>query len=635
MIRIRQSTFFVLHFLRMKPAKDSKLFTDFPDISTNDWEEKIKADLKGADYRKKLIWKTDENIEVKPFYRSEDLASLDYLKNLGNLKEKNSRPNGWNICQDIWLKEGPEEANRRIKIALEGDAQAIRIHLDEDRPPDPSSVALLMKDLSPARTAWIFKASLAADRLFESLEGWRKDKDENPASLNGCLGADPLGRMTITGIPVASMENLGRLAKEVLKVSPGLKLIDLNGALIQDAGGNLVEELAFSLSMAVDYLDVLTQSGVEPEKALRLFHWSLASGPNYFMEIAKLRAARILWSKLCEAYRADPVRARVTLHSSSSMWNLTLYDPHTNILRGTTEAMSSVLGGADMVSVLPFDYLFGKTTEFSERIARNVQIILREESYFGRVADPAAGSYYVENLTGSLASGAWELFQETEQKGGYRKAFESGWIREKVMASREKKLERVLTGRQKIVGTNAYPNYQELVLKHLGDTEQKSAHETTVNAPAVTPPPGLHPFRPASLFEEIRLETERSAKRPRVLLFKYGNPGWSSARATFSGNFFACAGYEIIDQLPFKTVEEGIEIARKSAPDVVVLCSADDTYGELAPRVQEELEGKSLVVVAGQPDESMEALRQAGVQHFIHMRTNLMESLRKFNEILL
>jgi methylmalonyl-CoA mutase len=348
------------------------------------------------------------------------------------------------------------------------------------------------------------------------------------------------------------------------------------------------------------------------------------------MEIAKLRAARILWSKIAEAYGVAATQTHIRIHSVSSQWNMTLYDPHVNMLRGTTEAMSSVLGGADLVNVLPFDYPNGKGNEFSDRIARNVQIILREEAYLDRVADPSSGSYYLESLTDKLSEKAWEMFCEVESKGGFRVAFEAGWIQKKAAASRKKKTDRAASGKGRILGTNAYPNFHELNLhqkiastkKDLPDSEGSSLE-------------ALQPFRLSWPFEQLRLETEKSAKRPRVLLFKYGNPIWMTARATFAGNFFACAGYEIVDTSPFETIEEGISHASSGDFDLVVLCSSNEVYAETAPTIQKALSELSLVVIAGYPENNLDELKKAGITHFIHRNSNVLQTLRNFNKILL
>jgi methylmalonyl-CoA mutase len=306
---------------------------------------------------------------------------------------------------------------------------------------------------------------------------------------------------------------------------------------------------------------------------------------------------------------------------------MTLYDPQVNLLRGTTEAMSSVLGGADLITVLPFDHPYGKSSAFSDRVARNVQIILRDEAYLDRVADPASGSYYIESLTDSLAEKAWDLFRETERNGGFRIALEKGFIQNRVLKSKQKKIDRLASGRDHLLGTNAFPNFNEFILDQL-----KNEQETEMLIPTLPP---IRPFRIASMFEDLRLETEKSARRPSVFLLKFGDPAWATARATFSGNFFACAGYEILDRPAFSTIEAGIKAAREAHPDLIVLCSSDSLYPTIASLVSEALGKRALLVVAGNPTESMEDLQRLGFKHFIHMRTNLLESLRQFNSLLL
>lgn len=614
----------------MKEEGNKKLFTDFPEITTNIWEEKIRTDLKGADYQKKLVWKSDECIPVKPYYREEDLKDLDYLEGIGNLKNQSDAPNGWLVCQQISPAGNFPEANDRIKDALKGGAQAIRIQLGQAGLPDLSMLEELLDGISLGDTELHFGGCLGADRLYQALCKLASQKGTESSELSGCLGADPLGKMAETGIPIASFENLGALVTKVKDSSPDLKVIEVHGSLIQNASSNLVEELAFSMAMASEYMAILTDQGIDPLTAQEALLLYLGSGPNYFMEIAKLRAARILWTKIAEAYGVEASLARIRIHSVSSQWNMTLYDPHVNMLRGTTEAMSSILGGADLVNVLPYDYPNGKGTMFSNRLARNVQIILREEAYFDQVADPASGSYYIESLTDSLSEKAWDLFCEVEAMGGFRKAFSEGWIQEKAEASRKIKTDRASSGKGRILGTNAYPNFHELNLHQLIASPKK---EEWVFSGATLKP--LQPFRLSWRFEKLRLETERSAKRPRVLLLKYGNPVWMTARATFSGNFFASAGYEIVDHSPFKNVDEGIAFASSGEFDIVVLCSSDDIYGETAPAVQKALSGVSIVVIAGYPTKNIEELKEAGLEHFIHRNCNVLQTLTSFNKALL
>jgi len=614
----------------MKEEGTKRLFSEFPEITTSMWEEKITSDMKGEDYKKKLVWNSDEGISVKPFYRQEDIDLLDYLEGIGNLKDRSDTPNGWLICQQLTPGKKIQKTNRRIKAALKGGAQAIRLQLSEARFSEVPFLEELFDGISLRETELHFGGCPGTDALYSSLCTVASGKGYESSDLKGCLGADPLGKMAETGIPIASFENLGKLVKEVKDSSPEMKVIEVHGSLIQNASSNLVEELAFSMAMASEYMDILTDRGIDPLTAQEALLFYLGSGPNYFMEIAKLRAARILWVKVAEAYGVETSSARIRIHSVSSQWNMTLYDPHVNMLRGTTEAMSSILGGADLVNVLPYDYPNGKGSAFSDRIARNVQIILREEAYFDQVADPASGSYYIESLTDSLAEKAWDLFCEVESMGGFRKAFAAGWIQDKAEASRKKKTDRASSGRGRILGTNAYPNFHELNLHELIASPKIAAMDITGST--FRP---LQAFRLSWPFERLRLETERSEKRPRVLLFKYGNPVWMTARATFAGNFFACAGYEIVDPSPFNTLNEGLSFACSGNFDIVVLCSSNDVYSRTAPAIQKALSGISIVVIAGNPADSIDELKKAGLEHFIHREINVLQTLTSFNKALL
>lgn len=614
----------------MKEEGNKRLFSEFPEITTSMWEEKITSDLKGDDYLNKLVWNSDEGISVKPFYRQEDTELLDYLEGIGNLKNQSDTPNGWLICQQLTPGKKLEKTNKRIKAALKGGAQAIRIQLGEARFSEVPVLEELFDGISLNATELHFGGCPRADALYSSLCTVASHKGSASSGLRGCLGADPLGKMAETGVPVASFENLVKLVKKVKASSPEMKVIEVHGSLIQNASSNLVEELAFSMAMASEYMVILTDRGIDPLTAQEALLLYLGSGPNYFMEIAKLRAARILWVKIAEAYGVEASLARIRIHSVSSQWNMTLYDPHVNMLRGTTEAMSSILGGADLVNVLPYDYPNGKGSAFSDRIARNVQIILREEAYFGQVADPAAGSYYIESLTDSLAEKAWSLFCEVESMGGFRKAFAAGWIQDKAEASRKKKTDRASSGRGRILGTNAYPNFHELNLHQLIASPRIADMDMTDST--LRP---LQAFRLSWPFEKLRLETERSKRRPRVLLFKYGNPVWMTARATFAANFFACAGYEIVDPSPFKTLNEGLNFACSGNFNIVVLCSSNDVYSRTAPAIQKALSGISIVVIAGYPAEFIDKLQKAGLEHFIHRDSNVLQTLTSFNKVLL
>jgi methylmalonyl-CoA mutase len=604
-----------------------KLFSEFPEITAADWEEKIRTDLRDKEAIQHLTRMGEEGIEIKPFYRKEDNKSLAYLERIQELKKSGYAPNSWTICQDISPGNDILSARQSIVDALNGGAEAIRLQLPSSTDKDLSGLDNLLGEFSPGKTELLFQGNMSADSIFQFLSKKAASTGNSYTKLRGCLGADPIGFMVTSGFPVASMENLRRLVAEATQQFPGLRVINICGASIQNAGSTLVEELAFTLSMASDYMSTLTEKGLDPQQVQDSLQLNFSAGPGFFMEIAKLRAARILWAALVTSYGVDPSSATVTVHTTSSSWNLTLFDPYVNMLRGTTEAVASVLGGADIVSVLPFDYPYGDSSGFSTRIARNVQLILREEAYLDRVADPASGSYFIEYLTDSICERSWNLFKEVETMGGFQKAFEKGWIQDRVKGSKTRKLENFSSGKNILVGTNAFPDFNEVLLKQMQKEKEEPEQRSSL--------PSLLPFRPSEPFEKIRLATAEANKPPGVLLFKYGPPAVAQVRASFSGNFFACAGYTILDHTPFTSIEEGIKVAKESKCEVVVLCSSDELYEDFATGVYRELKDTTLIVIAGFPTQSIDKLKKAGLVHFIHRKSNLLEELEAFNSILL
>ncbi|MEJ5369989.1 MAG: methylmalonyl-CoA mutase family protein [Bryobacteraceae bacterium] len=433
--------------------QELRLLDDFPPVPTEAWEAAIRADLQGADYEKKLIWKTPEGISVRPYYRREDLPQALYRR-----------------CEP---------------------------------------------------------------RACEIAEG-------------------PL--------------------------PPGA----VNGAVHHENGATAVQELAFTLAEASDRL-----AAGQPVEGL-----AFGIGSVYFMEIAKLRAARALYARMAEAYGANP---ETRIHAITALSNKSIYDPWTNLLRSTTEALSAVLGGADTLRV--------QAAGYPARLARNIQLILREEAHLDKVADPAGGSWFIESLTASLAAEAWKLFQQVEAMGGYAKA--QAFVQAAVAASREAKEKEFASRRRVMVGVNNYPDPGERRLDQAGSLEGAG-------------------WRLARPIEKIRLRTERYARRtgktPRVLLLKRGDLKMKMARAQFCLNFFACAGF---------AVEEAEELEGRQA-DLIVLCSSDAEYLDFArdvcPRVSVP------VIVAGNPKEQIEALREAGVAGFVHLFSNIVETLAEWQQ---
>jgi methylmalonyl-CoA mutase len=450
------------------------LAKEFPPVPTATWEAAIAKDLKGADYEKKLVWRTEEGIAVRPYYRAEGVAKLAPQRVVGH----------WAIAQDA--KPGPD---------------AVR--------------------------------------------------------------AD----------------------------------------LLHEAGAHAVQELGYALAMGVEKLAALAEK--QPaEKVAPKVEFVFAVGPYFFVEVAKLRAARLLWAQAVAAFGATSAEAqRMKLSVRTPRRNKSIFDRYTNLLRVTTEALSAVVGGCDGLTVEPFG--------FEDHVAQNVQRLLQEESHLDAVADPAGGSYYVEALTDAVAQASWKLFQDVEAQGGWSKALAAGAV-EKALAESRAARQKALSGRRRaLVGVNNYPNMME------------KAPEAQAPAPEKSALP-LAPTRLAEPFEQIRLRTlahaKATGKAPKVLLLTRGDVKMRGARAGFSLNFLGCAGFEIVesDQL--------------QPADLVVLCSSDPEYLAFAQDICPKV--KVPVLVAGNPKEQMEALKAAGVQGFIHIQSDAVETLTHWQDAL-
>ena len=616
-----------------------KLFSEFPPVSTAEWEAKILEDLKGADYQKKLIWKTPEGIEVKPYYRAEDLEGImDEVSFPGVapfVRGNSSDGNRWEIRQEIPLAD-PVEANR---IARDAFAKgAVSLGFDTSGILSVNDLEILLKGIPFPEASLYLGAASSYPALLKLISGYAAKRKLSPPFFRGSIDFDPISYMLLSGNfwksqeeDFAEVAEIVKLGKELL---PNLKVINVNGQYFHNAGATLVQELAFSMASANEYLAYCNDHGVTVDDVSPRLGFAFGIGSNYFMEIAKLRAARLLWSRIASQYKPEDENSLKTyLHSTTSHWNKTVYDPHVNILRTTTEAMSAILGGANSVLITPFDTFYKDPDDFSERIARNQQIILREEAYLDKVADSGAGSYYIESLTHSIADAAWKLFLEVEDMGGMIEAIKKNFVQESIEKVAGQRLSDIANRKTVILGTNQYPNTGELMLDKIQTIDEADEPVAETAKPAAFKK--MEIGRGAEVFDDLRLNTEvfvsEGGKRPAVFLLTIGNLAMRKARAMFSTNFFGCAGYEIIDNNGFKTVEEGAKAAVDSKAEIVVVCSSDEEYAEIASPLVKAMKAqndKVLFVLAGYPKELVESLKNDGFDEFIHVRSNLLETLR-------
>ena len=608
----------------MANTKSEKLFTEFPPVPTEKWEEVITADLKGADYERKLVWKTGEGFNVRPYYRAENLEGIKFLGSQAGefpYVRGTHAHNRWRVHQTVSVV-CPKEANAEALKILNAGVDSLGFCI-ASADFSAADLDMLLKDICIPAVEITFcgeKMANVAELVLAKVEKEGIAKED--VRIAFCI--DPLVKGLSSKGDFCSPNGekcIARIVELIHKTKEykHVRIVTVAGQTFGNSGSTIVEELAFTLSAGHDYLVRLTDAGLDVDAAARKLRFSFSVSSNYFMEIAKFRAARMLWANIVKGYGpAKNCACKMQIHAETSRWNQTVYDPYVNMLRGTTEAMSATIAGVHSLEVMPFDASFENPTEFSKRIARNVELLLKNESHFDQVVDPAGGSYYVENLTQSIAAEAWKLFLEIEEKGGYTEAYKAGLIVERIKASAAAKDKNIATRRQTLLGANQYPNFTEVAGKEItAESVTRKQAEGHV----------LVPYRGAMAFEEMRLQVDRSGKEPKAFMLTCGNLGMARARSQFSCNFFACAGIKVIDNTYFKSIEEGAKAALESKAQIVVVCASDDDYAEAAPKVKELLGGKAILVVAGAPACAPE-LEAQGITNFINVKSNVLETLK-------
>ena len=622
-----------------------KLFTEFPPVSTAQWEEVITKDLKGADYEKKLVWKTYDGFSVRPYYRAEDLQELAYAGKMPGefpFVKGTKQNNKWYISEGVCCCDSDfAAANKKALTILTKGVEAVKFYIDNKRTIEVADFATLLNGIALDRVPVYFcdnciKNTEILANFLKYVDTLGIDKDAVRASFD----YSPVGFLTRSGR--FCEENAFEALAECVKMATpykNVRVIAVDGYIFNSCGATSTQELAFALAQGSEYLSRLADKGLSISDIARKIYFEFAVGSSYFMEIAKFRAARMLWANIVEEYGCESNCAeKMVIYATTSEFNQTVYDAYVNMLRGTTEAMSATIAGVDYLEVLPYDFSFRVPTEFSSRIARNIQNILKEESRFDKVVDPAAGSYYIETITGQIAQAAWNEFRNIENGGGYVVKFKENYIQNEIKAISDKKDKALATRKDTLLGTNQFPNFLEVageeITKDIVSREVNTymgMKEYADNFEACEGVEPLRPYRLAEAFETLRLTTDRSGKEPKAFMLTFGNLAMCRARAQFSSNFFAVAGIRVIDNNRFASIEEGVKAALESGAEIVVACSSDDEYAEAVPQIAELIGGKAIVVVAGEPT-CKEELQQKGIENFISVKSNVLETLRGYQE---
>ncbi|SIS42581.1 heterodimeric methylmalonyl-CoA mutase small subunit [Zobellia uliginosa] len=450
-----------------------ELFTDFQEVSAKAWKQKIQYDLKGADYNEKLVWESPEGIKVKPFYHADDRTT--------ELLPVPTPPKAWNIVQHINV-DTATSANARALHALKNGADSIRFSITSA----PADLKTLYQNITLEHT----EVTLDFHDLPPDAVSYLGTLQSDPLALN----LDPIGKLARSGNWYRRMKDDFELLDTLLlspKAHPQKNTISVDASLYQNAGATMVQQLAYALAHANEYLNRYPK--------LTSLNLKVAVGGNYFFEIAKIRALRKLFNLLAPEYNNN---LNCHIEASPSQRNKTLYDYNMNMIRTTTEAMSAILGGADAVSSLNYDFIYHDNNEFAERMARNQLLILKTESYFNSLEKVADGSYYIESLTDQLAEKALFLFKNIEAGGGFLKQLKQHTLQKKIKESAQKEQLRFDNKQEVLVGTNAYTNREDQMKSqlHRNPFMARRAQKTLIEP--------IIPKRLSEKLERERLEQE-------------------------------------------------------------------------------------------------------------------------------
>jgi methylmalonyl-CoA mutase len=540
-----------------------------------------------------LTTKTYDGIEIQPLYTADNTAAPAGFPGLAPFvrgsKPEGSVGTGWDV-RVLHAHADPAVTNKAVLADLERGATSLWLRVGGDALP-PASLADALNevylDLAPVVLEPGEDYEAAASALLEVLG----EKNIPDSEIIGNIGADPIGLRARTG-RAHDLAPAAALAARLAAKHPKLRTIVVDGLPYHEAGGSDAQELGATIAAGVAYLRALTAAGLSVDAAAAQLEFRFGATADQFLTIAKLRAARRLWSRVTEVSGAVPHGMKQHAVTSTAM--LTQRDPWVNMLRTTVACFAAGVGGADAVTVLPFDAAIGQPDAFSRRIARNTQAILLEESRLSGVIDPAGGSWYVENLTDALANAAWREFTELERQGGIEAALDSGFVAERLAATWQARSKRLATRKDPITGVSEFPNLAE-----------KPVEREPV--PSIVDGGGLPRVRYAQAFEELRDRSDAHLaeyrERPKVFLATLGPLASHTARAMFASNLFQAGGIEPVNP---GAVDDPVEAFRNSGATVACLCGSDRSYGEQANDVAAGLHeaGAKAVLLAGKPDEA-------------------------------
>jgi methylmalonyl-CoA mutase len=691
----------------------TQLFEEFPRPTFQQWREVAEVSLKGAKLEENVVTDTYEGIRLQPLYSREDIEKYPFLSTLPGdfpylrgTNEIGNQHEPWKVSQELAYSD-PEEFNQAVRNDLEKGQTMLHLVLDEKRWIEPLdqekvnsrgvSIASLQdihkafKNINMEEVPIYIEPGISGFPFFATFMAYIIKQNQCPNSVRGCIGIDPIGQLVQKGDLPYSINQAYNMMAEItrwsMKHSPELKTIEVQTHPYHNAGGNAVQELAFAIATGLEYLRTLGNHHISIDDAAKRIAFSFSIGSNLFMEIAKFRAARMLWARIVKELGGNDTSQKMFIHARTSAWTKTIHDPYVNILRGTIEAFGGIIGGVNSLHVSPFDEAIGRPNEFSGRIARNTQMILENEANLSKVTDPAGGSWYIETLTYTLAEKAWELFQQIENIGGMYNSLIEGFPQETVAGTAEERMNNIKSRKEKIVGTNIYPNLDENPLGSYVNIEQiqtpvKNNEPNTINHLNFTVEsvllqdsykkftennslenaikaaeagvtidellqamcsttimnPSVRPFsfhRAAEPFESLREHAEKYKRKnghpPEVFILSFGPVSTYKHHSDFVTEFLKVGGFHITQHEEYQSISEAIYAFQSSKSNIVVILCKDERFPEVVPFLANRLKqckSDATILLAGYPStDDRERYMKEGVDDFIHSNSNYYEKL--------
>lgn len=619
--------------------KHLNISKDFAAPKWEDWKQLVIDSLKGADYDKAMKTKTYDGITLQPIYRREDIRDLPFKQS-----EPGSAPylrgndpqqridEGWKVAQA--QKEADlKKLNAVLKDELMRGLSMVNLKLKHDD--DPEGLKLRsVKDLQTAldgidlvAAPLFIQMDMDDEDIFLLLDEYISAQDGSVRDLEGCIGFDPSGELARKGYLSLPLEEVWKKVSDAViqrsNRAPKLRCFIIDGAIYEAAGASSSQELGFVLSTAIGYIQGMMASGMDIDTVAPLFAVKLALGSNIFMEIAKIRAFRLLWAEMIKAFGGNESSQKVWIHGKTGHFNKSTYDLYVNMLRTTTESFSAVIGGVDSLEVEPFDALVQKDNPFARRMARNQQLILKEEAHLSKVVDPAGGCYYIESITAQFAEIAWSLMQKLESAGGMIRSLRAGTIHDVIAEVAQARIQAVHKRRDVVVGVNMFANTQDesLSLLDVNPDDSKAAVKLEKGA--------IPRLRAVASTEALRARISPHA--PKIFFLNMGTVAEYKARADFAMGFFQMAGFEVLADQAFTTVEEAAKAAQESAAEAFCICSTDPNYESLVAPLCKMIQSKAMIL-AGYPADKVQQYKEDGIDIFIHIRANAYDTLKELAE---